>query len=439
MLDTFLKQTIAVLVATIFAALVISFATVSMFVVRPQIDRAAEITAHTLHALGKSLDRLDTLQRARLIETLTANSSLNVQVALERPAVQSQPDHFLGRYFKQALETRYQLPDGTAVASDSDGQLWVRINVAQQPLWLSATTASVSNPVQNLLLLAALAFAAALVAGIALQRRVSQPLKTLENHVRQFDDPKAHHPLSGSGVREIEAVSDAFNQMVNRLKLTEADRAVMLAGVSHDLRTPLTKLRLSLDMLHDADEELTASAKRQVDRIETMLVQFLEYARGFDAEAPVAVYLSALLERSVQASDYADNVRVDPTQDATVFVRQGALLRALGNLINNAMRYGKAPVRVSAHLEGEILTLEVLDCGPGMEPEEARVLTRPFARGNSARTGDGTGLGLAIVQQAALAHGGRLDFRNSELGFCAALVIPVQFSKKREVMGECSA
>lgn len=426
MLDTFLKQTVAVLVMAIFAALLISLTTVALFVIRPQLDRAADFAAHTLHALSRSFDGLDETQRAQLIETLSNAGGHTVLTSGEPPEHHVQPSSLLTRYFKRALETRYQLPDGATVAAGADGQLWVRINVAQQPLWLSVQSASVSDPMQNLVLVAALAFAAALFAGVALQRRVTRPLKALENHVRQFDDPKAHTPLIEAGMREITAVSDAFNQMANRLKLTEADRAVMLAGVSHDLRTPLTKLRLSLDMLHDADEELIASAKRQVDRIETMLVQFLEYARGFEAEAPTTMSLSTLLERAVKAVDLAEKIDIAVPEDIVVSVRQGALIRALGNLMTNAVRYGKAPIRVSARIDGLLLALEVVDKGPGLDPDQARALTRPFARGNSARTGDGTGLGLAIVEQVALAHGGKLEFTNCTDGFCAALQLPVK-------------
>lgn len=424
MLDTFLKQTIAVLVTAIFAALVIGFATTAMFIIKPQVERAADFTAHTLQTINQSFDQLDKPKLRRIVETLKTDSGLNVQASLEPPDTQEEPEQFLARYFKKALEARYQMPDGATVVVGADGKLWVRINMAQQPLWLSVKSGTTSDPLQNLVLVAALTFAIALFAGIALQRHVTRPLKELEDHVRQFHDPNTHTPLPKTGVREIAAVSDAFNQMANRLKLTEADRAVMLAGVSHDLRTPLTKLRLSLDMLHDADEELITSAKRQVDRIETMLVQFLEYARGFDAEELKATSLSALLDSAIKTVDLTGKVNIDLPEDAIVSIRQGALLRALGNLMTNAMRYGKSPVRVSARISGTFFTLEVFDSGTGLEPDQAKALIRPFARGNSARTGDGTGLGLAIAEQAAIAHGGKLDFVKCPTGFRAALQLP---------------
>lgn len=424
MLDTFLKQTIAVLVIAIFAALMISFITVSVFIVRPQINQAADVAAHTLRAINLSFGVLDESQRGQLIDRLSNNVDLNILASTLPPDIREQPRPFLSRYFKQALEARYKLPDGASVAAGSDGRLWVRINVAQRPLWLSVETAPDTDPLQNLVFVAALAFAAALLAGITLQRRVTRPLKSLEEHVRRFDDPKGHTPLPKVGVREFAAVAEAFNQMAERLRLTEVDRAVMLAGVSHDLRTPLTKLRLSLDMLHDSDTELIDSAKRQVDRIETMLVQFLEYARGFEAEEPRTIRLSALLMSAVNSVDLADKVDVSVPEDHVVSVRQGALIRGLGNLLTNAMRYGAPPYLISARYVDENLVLDVRDCGPGLDQEEARALTRPFARGNSARSDDGTGLGLAIVEQAAQAHGGTLEFAKLPIGLSASLHLP---------------
>lgn len=156
-----------------------------------------------------------------------------------------------------------------------------------------------------------------------------------------------------------------------------------------------------------------------------MLVQFLEYARGFEAEEPSDISLSTLLNRAIKAVDVVGKVDVEVTEDLFVSVRQGALIRALGNLMINALRYGAMPVRVSARRGGATLFLEVADRGAGLEPEQAKALTRPFARGNAARSGDGTGLGLAIVEQAALAHGGTLEFSKANGEFVASLHLPL--------------
>ena len=117
-----------------------------------------------------------------------------------------------------------------------------------------------------------------------LQRRFARPLKALEDEIDVAESGTSLPEFDEDGPREISAIARALNQMSETMQFAEMDRAVMLAGVSHDLRTPLTKLRLSLAMLHGADQDLLISAERQVSRIEIMLAQFLEYARGFSEE-----------------------------------------------------------------------------------------------------------------------------------------------------------
>jgi len=198
----------------------------------------------------------------------------------------------------------------------------------------------------------------------------------------------------------------------------------MLAGVSHDLRTPLTKLRLTLAMLKDADPELVAGAERNVIRIEGMLGQFLDFARGFEAEETRVVPLRSLLQQATPSGAEPAAVVVDAPADVVIRVKEAALLRALDNLLTNALRHGKPPIALCARTRDGDLTIDVRDSGHGLSPEDARDLMRPFARGNAARAGEGTGLGLAIVDQAARAHGGDVEFEQGAVSFTARLRIP---------------
>jgi two-component system, OmpR family, osmolarity sensor histidine kinase EnvZ len=425
MLDTIFKQTVAVLATAIIGAHVIWFSFAAVFVVKPQVDGTAAVTAFVLNVLDRSFDALEPSQRASLIAAIAEHGGGDVVVSLTAPTDRRYAARLLEQFFQDGLASRYRLSDRASVTTDADGRLWVRLDLDGEPIWISSRSAEAASPVGSLLLGALLATAAALVGGIALQRRVVRPLKALEDHVRRFESPATHSPLPETGIREIAAVSRALDRMAERLRLVEADRAVMLAGVSHDLRTPLTKLRLSLDLLHEADAELVDGAKRQVGRIEGMLVQFLEYARGFEAEDPAPIAVSTLLRRAVECTLPSDRVDIRLAGDPVVMVRQEALIRALGNLLTNAARYGGQPVEMSAHHADGNLVLAVRDSGPGMDTEAARALTRPFARGSAARVGEGTGLGLAIVEQVALAHGGTLRFARVPGGFEASLRLPV--------------
>ncbi|MCJ2182633.1 ATP-binding protein, partial [Novosphingobium sp. 1949] len=228
------------------------------------------------------------------------------------------------------------------------------------------------------------------------------------------------------GPAEIAAVGGAFNRMAERLRRDEAERALMLAGVSHDLRTPLTRLRLCLAMMRCSDDELETTANRQVDRIEAMLEQFLDMARGFAQEPVCDCDLVAVLEAALRDADPEGVVETDLPATLHAALRPVAVARAVGNLLGNALRHGQPGVCLRLERTGEGVVITVRDHGPGFDAASAERLLRPFARGNSARGGDGTGLGLAIVERVALAHGGQVRFAQREGGFEARLHLPYQ-------------
>lgn len=239
-----------------------------------------------------------------------------------------------------------------------------------------------------------------------------------------MSSPTDFHDLDIAGPTEVAAVARALSQMLERLKAADADRAVMLAGVSHDLRTPLTKLRLSLAMLKGADPDLVQSATRQVQRIEVVLAQFLDFARGFEAEETKTVELATLLTNALSYCDAGDEVTLDCPDPIPVQVKEAALYRAIENLLTNAHRYGQPPVGLSGALNGSDLVIEITDAGDGMPLAETEALLRPFARGSIARDNQGTGLGLAIVDQVARSHGGTLEFDRAPNRFTARLRLP---------------
>jgi two-component system osmolarity sensor histidine kinase EnvZ len=246
----------------------------------------------------------------------------------------------------------------------------------------------------------------------------------LEDGIDHVESGTNLHKFDEDGPREIAAIARALNQMSETMQMAEMDRAVMLAGVSHDLRTPLTKLRLSLTMLHGADPDLLISAERQVSRIETMMAQFLEYARGFSKEQMQTVNLKSLLHEAVIISSVDTSTKIECPAEMHVVLKHSAVLRGVSNLVINASIHGIPPIEIRARRSNGILTIDVSDAGLGIAPDEVNLLIRPFARGDSARTNGGTGLGLAIVNQVALAHKGALEFKRTEERFRAILKWP---------------
>lgn len=423
-LDSLLKQNIAVLTATILGALLVSLVLITALVLRPQIERSAADTAQMIRSLDLSFQQMDKFQQILFAEALRADAAPEVEVADAAPEGANRPRSWFAGYFLRALEDRHGI-DLANIRVDDEGRVWVRMPTADQPYWMSLRNPPASDPVAGLAIAFAIALTAALAGGIALQQRVVRPLRRLETAVGRLSSPTDPFESDMDRPREIAAVSRALSGMSARLRAAEANRALMLAGVSHDLRTPLTKLRLSLAMLKDADPDLLAGAERNVIRIETMLGQFLDVARGFEAEATrEEVSLGPLLRQAIAGCDQPDAVTLGPPGIVEVVVREAAVVRALENLLNNALRHGRLPVRLAARVEGGALLLEVSDAGDGV-PEAARQdLMAPFARGNAARTGEGTGLGLAIVDQVARAHGGTVEFDQGAEGFTVRLRLP---------------
>lgn len=224
------------------------------------------------------------------------------------------------------------------------------------------------------------------------------------------------------GAREVRQAGRAFLEMKYRVERAIEQRTAMLNGVSHDLRTILTRFKLSLALMDDTAE--IEDLKRDVDEMGRMLEAYLAFARGDAGEQAQETDIGALLEelRSDQERQ-GHKTAIEITGDPTVTVRPDAFKRLLGNLIGNAARHGKN-VAVNAAHEGRWLTVTIDDDGPGIPAEQRADVFKPFVRLDEARNQDegGTGLGLAIALDVARSHGGDIRLTDSPLGGLRAVV-----------------
>ena len=255
--------------------------------------------------------------------------------------------------------------------------------------------------------------------------RMGRPLRQLAHAARLVGGGQSPSPLDESGPHEIAVVAHAFNQMTGDLARTDADRALILAGVSHDLRTPLARLRLGVEMSGAPDSEIMAMVS-DIEEMDRIIGQFLDFGRGVPQE-PVQPVDIALLAREI-AEPYrlrGVNIRLEAPECLLGPARALSLRRAIANLLDNALRYAgeDKPLDVSVYRQAEDVCIEVADRGPGIPDSEVERMRHPFTRLEKARSNTkGAGLGLAIVERVMRSHGGRLDLLAREGGGLRAVL-----------------
>lgn len=254
-----------------------------------------------------------------------------------------------------------------------------------------------------------------LLAAWWLARRATRPLQRLQDAVASLGRGQTPERLPETGPREIAALSRRFNEMAKQVEDLLAARTVLLAGVSHDLRTPLARLRLGVEMLvRKPSPELVAQVEGDIEAMDRLIADVLTLARGFGHEASQRVALPELLADLVHATPgAADRVLIE-APDIELDVPVDALRRILANLLENALRYGgEQQVTLRAETLDGGCRVGVLDRGPGIPEADREAVFRPFYRLEASRsvsTG-GSGLGLAIVRQLAEAQGWRVSLQ----------------------------
>lgn len=266
---------------------------------------------------------------------------------------------------------------------------------------------------------------------LILVRQMNRPLRRLQNAASSYSKSgKAPYLDTNHGPFEIRQVNQAFNHMVYTLEQTERDRQIMLAGISHDLRTPLTRIRLTAEML--PDEFFREGLIYDVDDMDAILNQFISYMRDGSDEELTDTNINTLLQELVIQFKPLD-IRFAMQELPIIQARSLSLKRLIANLINNAKRYGAEPIELSASHVDEHILITVADHGEGIPPDQVEELMQPFVRGNSARTVQGSGLGLAIVKRIVEIHQGQINIRNREQGGLEVVIsLPITTATEEE-------
>ena len=397
----------------------------------PRAVQAAEQIASLVNLTGVALGEADPINRVTLVKSMANQES--VRLLPHEPGDKWEP--FESDRFSRAIAgaLRSRLGPDTLVASSVNGApgLWVGFSIAKDAYWLQADPTRL-QPVTTgtWLLWVGIAICATLIGSAAVARLINQPLRDLSFAASRIGEGEYESRLDENTLTsEIRQVNMGFNRMARELAKVEEDRAVMLAGISHDLRTPLARLRLETEMSVE-DEEAKRNMALDIDQLDAIIDKFMDYARPGDVKL-MPVHLSGVVDREMAA--FRDTSQIQITSrvaiDTKVLADDTELGRVLANLFENARRYGLsidtgiARVVVSYARTGPWVILSVRDHGPGVAEEKLGHLTTPFFRGDAARTAaTGAGLGLAIVDKALHRMGGSLELANAEGGGLVARI-----------------
>ncbi len=302
---------------------------------------------------------------------------------------------------------------------------WFQTRHGPLELSFSRRRVSASNPHQLLVIMVVMGALMTVIAGLFLRNQL-RPIKRMAAAAQEYGKGRIT-PFHPTGAVEVRAAGTAFLDMRNRIERQSQSRTMMLSGISHDLRTPLTRLRLGLSLMDEAE---AAPLIRDVDDMQGLVDGFLDFARSeaLDdfATTDVADLLGDVVSDARRAGQ-AVTLNASDTEDVSVPLRVQAVRRALENLIGNALRYGsEAYVSVQVHERAIVYLVE--DNGPGIPPDKREQALRPFVRLDPSRNqnkGSGVGLGLSIVSDIARSHGGILRLGESDIygGLKAELVL----------------
>jgi two-component system osmolarity sensor histidine kinase EnvZ len=391
----------------------------------PRAVQAAQQIASLVNLSRAALKQADGINRVAILKSLGTQQP--VRVAPREPG--DRWEHFeVDRFTRRvSSELRESLGPDSLVARSVNGKpgLWVGFSIERDRYWLY-TAESHANPLSGptWFVWIGIAALATLIGSAGVARLINRPLKQLSfaaSRIRGGDlDSRLDENTLTSEIRE---VNMGFNRMARELARVEEDRAVMLAGISHDLRTPLARLRLETEM-SVSDEEAKRNMAADIDQLDAIIDKFMDYARpGESRLTPIPV--GRLIEKEAAAFRDPNQIRITSRvpADLKVLADETELARVFLNLFENARRYGRgtytgvAEVLVTHVRAGAWVILTVRDHGPGVAPEKLGQLTTPFFRGDAARTAaTGAGLGLAIVEKALARMGGNLELTNAPDG-----------------------
>jgi two-component system osmolarity sensor histidine kinase EnvZ len=385
-------------------------------------DIAALIEAHETFKASGASDRLESIAREKL--------DLDIEFRPIEPLPPPGPKPFfsiLDQALASEISRRIDKPFWIDTVGRSDlVEIRIRLDDSVLRVFARRSQTYASNSHIFLAWMVGSSLILMTVAILFLRNQI-RPILTLAEAADSFGKGRDVPNFVPRGAREIRRAANAFIDMRRRVERAIEQRTAMLNGVSHDLRTILTRFKLSLAVMDGEKSEIDALQK-DIDEMSRMLESYLAFARGDAAESAAPTDVAALLdELRADAERHGHLTKVSYVGDPIVTLRPDAFKRCLSNLVSNAQRFGQ-DIAIHGERRDRYLTVDVDDDGPGIPPAMMEEVFRPFFRLDEARNQDsgGTGLGLAIARDVARGHGGDITLSKSPLGGLRASVrIPI--------------
>jgi two-component system osmolarity sensor histidine kinase EnvZ len=407
--------------------------TLHEFEFEPRAIQTARQVASVVNMSRAAVMHTDAIDRVSLFKTMKDQEHVTILPREPNDLFEPLDTDDISQHITHEILNR--LGPGTVVAKGVNGidGFWVGFTIDRDNYWLKTDRSRFDQATGKTWLVWLLTAAVLSLAGAAwIAGLINRPLKKLAFAAKRvrIGDFEASRLDENVSTHEIRAVNIGFNRMTQKLAKIEQERAVMLAGISHDLRTPLARLRLEIELSVE-DLQAREHMANDITQIDAIIGKFLDYARPDNLQL-TPILLNAVVEDSLRPLRKRTDVELRVALQEQLMVQADAveLQRVICNLLENAERYGRTAASqvlqldVSARQLGKKVILRIRDHGPGVPPEQLKQLTTPFFRGETGRTAsNSTGLGLAIVDQTVARMGGVLELSNANSsGLCANLL-----------------
>ncbi|MCY9804102.1 two-component system sensor histidine kinase EnvZ [Vibrio scophthalmi] len=432
-------QSIVLFITLLIASQVYSYYAVFNYALLPSLQQFNKILSYEINLM---LDNSDDLENG-----LVMDAPLRRQILEQLGVTIHAKDSDLADEFRHAISIDLMSEEMTQTLGT---QADVRMVLGEESyvLWMSLESlpdSLIRIPLSELqeedfapLFRNSLVMALLIIAGgwlfIRLQNR---PLLALERAAKGVGRGEIPPPLAEKGTSEIRSVTRAFNQMSKGIQALEEDRALLMAGISHDLRTPLTRIRLATEMMSPQDSYLAEGIISDTEECNEIISQFMDYLKPVNRESFGEVDLNDISQDLANSEGSRHHIEIETLLSnlKPAFGSPIAIKRAVSNLVVNAVRYGNGWVKISTGMtaDNKLCWVCIEDNGPGIAKDQVAKLFEPFTRGDTARGSEGTGLGLAIVKRIVSQHNGSVVVNNrSEGGLKVQVSFPVAPSSSRK-------